>query len=303
MNLASRRWGPACGPVALLVHGGGESSATWTRVGEWLGTRGWQAFAVDLRGHGDSPVRRLDADQSLEAMARDLVETFAVLRPGLQRVDVLIGHSLGALVSLACVAGHPGFASRLVLEDPPGPGSLDFARLADEFRRVSEVARCEPDELFRGRLSQPSEQLPEDDRAAILAATIAADPAFVPAVVESLADVDLFGLAEQCRIPTLLVLARDKGAPLGSGAAATLAEDLAEFSSIAGAERARLCSALRHGDVRQIDAGHDLHRLRFAEYVSALAAWLGLPTDPAPRQDGAAGWSGRSVRLAGGLLS
>ena len=45
-------------------------------------------------------------------------------------VDLLVGHSLGALVTLELVGRRPGFARRLVVEDPPGSGSIDWAGLA-----------------------------------------------------------------------------------------------------------------------------------------------------------------------------
>ena len=42
-----------------------------------------------------------------------------------------------------CVAEHPGFTRRLVLEDPPGE-SLDFVAMKMQIREFIEAARSEP---------------------------------------------------------------------------------------------------------------------------------------------------------------
>ncbi|HEY2663310.1 MAG TPA: alpha/beta fold hydrolase, partial [Candidatus Binataceae bacterium] len=41
-------------PPALLLHGFGQTRQSWGRTAAELGTQGWQAYAIDQRGHGDS---------------------------------------------------------------------------------------------------------------------------------------------------------------------------------------------------------------------------------------------------------
>ncbi|HET9292413.1 MAG TPA: alpha/beta fold hydrolase, partial [Actinomycetes bacterium] len=82
-------------PLAVLVHGVTSSSRTWWRVGPALAGRGFRVVAVDLRGHGASP--RTVAGLALADLAADVAET--VQGP----VELLVGHSLGALVSLELV--------------------------------------------------------------------------------------------------------------------------------------------------------------------------------------------------------
>ncbi len=137
--LASRTWGEAGRPPALLVHGITSSSRSWWTVGPALAERGFAVLAVDLRGHGASP--RGSAGLGPAELAADVVETVAAWQgagrdgagpPGGRggpAVDLLVGHSLGALVALALLAGHPGFARRVVLEDPPGPSFVDWDEL------------------------------------------------------------------------------------------------------------------------------------------------------------------------------
>src|SRR6266540_4026072 len=139
-RLATRAWGGAGEgardgrPVALLVHGITSSSRTWWRVGPALAERGFAVLAVDLRGHGSSP--RAEGGLGPANLAADVAETVAAeLGPaagdGPPVVDLLLGHSLGAMVSLALLAERPRYARRVLLEDPPGPRSIDWADLAE----------------------------------------------------------------------------------------------------------------------------------------------------------------------------
>lgn len=90
------------------------------RIGTALADAGWQATAVDLRGHGDAP-RALD--YSMDAYAADL----AAVRPAEIRNgsapttapwDAVIGHSLGGAASTVAAASDPAWTRRLVLIDP-----------------------------------------------------------------------------------------------------------------------------------------------------------------------------------------
>ena len=129
-------------PLAVLVHGVTSSSRTWWRVGPALAGRGFRVLAVDLRGHGASP--RTVAGLSLSDLAADVAETV-----GGDPVELLVGHSLGALVALELVGRRPGSARRLVVEDPPGQGSLDWAALAAGVEADTRRAAADPEALRR----------------------------------------------------------------------------------------------------------------------------------------------------------
>lgn len=106
-------WGdPASPRTALLVHGLGSSAALMWRFGVELAELGWQAVAVDLRGHGDAP-RALD--YRIEAFAADLAATAP---DGGGAWDLVLGHSLGGAASTVAAATAGGWARRLVLVDP-----------------------------------------------------------------------------------------------------------------------------------------------------------------------------------------
>lgn len=84
----------------VTVHGLGEHVA---KYGEWFDAaveRGFHAAGYDQRGHGETPGRRGDFD--FDDLVADLERFVAVTRdryPGLP--IFLVGHSLGALVSIA----------------------------------------------------------------------------------------------------------------------------------------------------------------------------------------------------------
>ena len=118
------RWEPdhaARGEVALL-HGVMALADTWWRIGPALAQRGWRVTAIDLPGHAGD-VRRdgaLDLDALVDGVAQRVTAS----------VDLLVGHSLGAIVALGLLARDPGLARALILEEPPGPSDIDLGALA-----------------------------------------------------------------------------------------------------------------------------------------------------------------------------
>jgi pimeloyl-ACP methyl ester carboxylesterase len=93
MKLAVHETGT--GPrTAVLVHGIMSDHRAWHRVGQELVEQGFRIIAVDLAGHGGSPRSRR---YSPAAWADDVVETVQPLLT--RRPDLIMGHSLGALVA------------------------------------------------------------------------------------------------------------------------------------------------------------------------------------------------------------
>lgn len=81
----------------LLVHGIGEHSGRYLHLGQGLANHGFDTLAFDNRGFGQSGGRRAfvdDFDQYL-----DDVEDLLLLRRQLDVPVVLLGHSLGGLIS------------------------------------------------------------------------------------------------------------------------------------------------------------------------------------------------------------
>ncbi len=144
IHFASARDG---GPPVLLLHGVTRRWQDWLTVLPGLAPR-WQAFALDLRGHGKS-----DRTPGAYRIADYVPDVVDFLRRGLDEPAVVIGHSLGANVAAAAAAEAPERVRALVLEDPPlemaGPriaetGLLElfpvFLRHAGSERPVDEIA-------------------------------------------------------------------------------------------------------------------------------------------------------------------
>jgi pimeloyl-ACP methyl ester carboxylesterase len=104
------------GPAVVLVHGIGDSSATWQPVLPALAER-HLVIAPDLLGHGDSDKPR--ADYSVAAYANGIRDLLGVL--GVERAT-LVGHSLGGGVAMQFAYQFPERTERLVLVGSGGAG-------------------------------------------------------------------------------------------------------------------------------------------------------------------------------------
>ncbi|MDT7711117.1 MAG: hypothetical protein QOG20_6724 [Pseudonocardiales bacterium] len=104
------------GSPVVLVHGIGDSSATWEPVMTALARR-HLVIAPDLLGHGSSDKPR--ADYSVAAYANGIRDLLGVL--GVERAT-LVGHSLGGGVAMQFAYQFPERTERLVLVGSGGAG-------------------------------------------------------------------------------------------------------------------------------------------------------------------------------------
>ncbi|MEX1208159.1 MAG: alpha/beta hydrolase [Acidimicrobiia bacterium] len=102
----------------LLLHAMRRSAGDWQPIIDRL-SDSYRTIALDLRGHGGSS---RTISYSFELM-RDDVRDFADSL-GLTRFH-LIGHSMGATVSVLFAEHWPGRIDRLVLEDTPPPSGRE----------------------------------------------------------------------------------------------------------------------------------------------------------------------------------
>jgi len=104
--------GPDCGPLLICIHGVGRSWRDFLQLLPGLAPW-WTLVCPDLRGHGKSgrvPQRYL---------VHDYLDDIGSLLAHAGRPAVLLGHSLGALLSLAAAARWPHLVRAVVAEDPP----------------------------------------------------------------------------------------------------------------------------------------------------------------------------------------
>ncbi|MEU0126941.1 alpha/beta hydrolase [Streptomyces sp. NPDC006289] len=104
------------GPAILLIHGIGDSSATWGDVIPELARR-HTVIAPDLLGHGASDKPR--ADYSVAAYANGIRDLMGVL--GIEHAT-LVGHSLGGGVAMQFAYQFPERTDRLILVSAGGVG-------------------------------------------------------------------------------------------------------------------------------------------------------------------------------------
>ncbi|MCU1369847.1 MAG: alpha/beta hydrolase fold protein [Ilumatobacteraceae bacterium] len=114
------------GPALLLLHGIGDSSASWVPLMRSLAERS-TVIAPDLLGHGESDKPR--ADYSVAAYANGMRDLLDVL--DFDQATV-VGHSLGGGVAAQMTYQHPTRVQRLVLVSSGGVSRevSPFLRLA-----------------------------------------------------------------------------------------------------------------------------------------------------------------------------
>jgi pimeloyl-ACP methyl ester carboxylesterase len=96
----------------LCLHGGAVNAHWFDFVAAGF-TDGYHVRALDQRGHGDSAWAQ-PPDYTYERFAEDVAE---VVRKLDLRDFVLVGHSMGGLVSLVYAATHPGRVKKIVVID------------------------------------------------------------------------------------------------------------------------------------------------------------------------------------------
>jgi pimeloyl-ACP methyl ester carboxylesterase len=107
--------GPAAAPVIVCVHGLGGSSVNWSALAPLLTDR-FRLFAPDLAGHG---LTRSIGRGATVTDNRRLLHRFIESVPGAP--VILMGNSMGGLISLAEAVAAPGVVTDLVLVAPALP--------------------------------------------------------------------------------------------------------------------------------------------------------------------------------------
>src|SRR3954453_2411697 len=147
-------------PTVLLLHGVQSSRSTWWRVGQDLTDLGWRVLAINLLGHGG---RGGPPAPTGETLANDVLDQVHG-----QRVDLIAGHSLGAIVALTVVGLRHGRVRGVVLEDPPASdGALARETSAAELEADAARAREQPDEEVAALLAEHPRWAAGDARRAV----------------------------------------------------------------------------------------------------------------------------------------
>ena len=115
-------------PALVLLHGFSDDGLCWSPIAEALSST-HDVIMLDARGHGrsDGPASGYTHDQH----AADVAGLSAGL--GLSK-PIVMGHSMGAVTTLALAALHPDLPGAILLEDPP-PFWAPPSVLADQAQR------------------------------------------------------------------------------------------------------------------------------------------------------------------------
>ena len=101
-------------PPLLLVHGALTGSWLWTEIAAFLAERGWEAHAVNLRGHFTSDTADLG-----DTTMRDYADDIGVALRHIGRPAVLVGWGIGALAAMLHAERHRVLGLVLLAPSPP----------------------------------------------------------------------------------------------------------------------------------------------------------------------------------------
>lgn len=124
LEVAAHLYGPEDGKPVIALHGWLDNAATFSRLAPRL--RGLRIVALDLPGHGHSEHRPAGAAYNIWEYAHDVLQVAEQF--GWQRFS-LLGHSMGAIVSVLLAGALPQRIERLALIDGviPYTGEADSA--------------------------------------------------------------------------------------------------------------------------------------------------------------------------------
>lgn len=232
--------------TAVLLHGLTASASTWWQVAPLVAAGGWDVTALDLPGHGDHP--RDGEPITASSMVTSVIDRLPAIG-----VDLLVGHSMGAVVASGVGDIRPDLARALVLEDPPswrGDADPDGGRV----RRHRDVVAADP-AAARRQVAADNPLWADADVDHSIDGVLATDADAVSAGLSNQLRGDLLVNLAHLTVPVLLLLA-----------------DPAR-SALHEPERSVIVDALPAERVVDFPAGHSIHRDLPLSWVEAVLAF------------------------------
>ncbi len=135
IELAAHLYGPDDGIPVIALHGWLDNAASFARLAPLL--PGLRIVALDLAGHGHSDHRPAGASYPIWEYIQDVLQVAEQF--GWQRF-ALLGHSMGAIISVLLAASMPERVTRLALID----GLIPFTGEADSApQKLGEALRAQ----------------------------------------------------------------------------------------------------------------------------------------------------------------
>ena len=134
------------GPVVVLLHGIGRSSAVWRLLVKALAKQPCRVVAYDLLGFGASPKPDW-LDYDIDDHATSVIASLKKLNP--EGPIVIVGHSMGCLVAVRVARLRPDLVKQLVLYEMPLYDGLPEKRtyrlrLDLYFKLFQQITRLQP---------------------------------------------------------------------------------------------------------------------------------------------------------------
>lgn len=140
LRLAGLAWGPEDGTPVLALHGWLDNAGSFARIAPLLS--GVRLVALDLAGHGHSEARHTSASYSFIDWIPDIYYAQEAL--GWPHC-ALLGHSLGAAISVCFAGTFPARVDRIALIDGfgplPGPPETAPPRLQESIEHERRMLR------------------------------------------------------------------------------------------------------------------------------------------------------------------
>lgn len=209
LTLVADVMGDPSAPPVLFMHGGGQTRGSWKGSLAVVAARGYRAYAVDARGHGESDWSPA-GDYSMDAYANDL--GFLLARIGGR--PVVVGASMGGLASLLHLGENRRSNARaLILVDVAARVNREGVQRILDFMSANPEGFASIDEAADA-VSRYNPDRPRPSSNAGLARNLRErngrlhwhwDPAFLTSRDEEGVRLRLETAAEHMRIPCLLV--------------------------------------------------------------------------------------------------
>ena len=95
-------------PTIVLLHGSGQSHIVWSLTDQFLADQGFNVFALDLPGHGNSEGPSLQSIEEMSQWLNEFVEHLDIKKL------ILAGHSQGCLIALEFAKLYPKKVEKII---------------------------------------------------------------------------------------------------------------------------------------------------------------------------------------------
>ncbi|WP_263379676.1 alpha/beta fold hydrolase [Granulicella paludicola] len=221
--------GTAGKPDVLLIPGLSSSKAVWDHEAELLGPN-YRLHVVQVDGFAGAPAGGNAGASSANPMLPAIVEELHQYIATVGMKPVVVGHSLGGLLTLMLADKYPGDARKLIIVD-----ALPFYGLVFNPAATVENVKPQADAIAQQMLAMPDDQFVAmqpmmvgamvrnvDAQKLVAASSVASDRRiFVEAMAEDL-QTDLRGDMAKIQTPTLLLYPYD----------ATFQKDEAKYDAV-----------------------------------------------------------------------